>query len=290
MKRILIAVVGLLVCAGSALAQTGSADTSKLSEDLIYSVNRTPEHTFDTARAVEVITVDDLWRKSGLTLADVLVDEAGFIKYRTNQYSSAGLLRGLIGKQVLILIDGVKVNNALYGDTPNMDLIDLSQVERIEIVRGVVSVLGTESLGGAINIITRKGPQGDTVLGGTLTTRYSSAAHVFSTPVQLYGQAGKVRYAASANYLRAGEMEGGKTVGVQHFTDFNQEAANLSLQYLLSADKTLSLAYHGAQLDDAKSFGNMSNKTSSTTSRPPIASSWEASPIRTSPAAAGPTR
>jgi hemoglobin/transferrin/lactoferrin receptor protein len=141
MKRIVIAAVGLLVVASRVFAQTESADTSKLSEDLIYSVNRTPEHTFDTARAVEVITIDDLWRKSGLTLADVLVDEAGFIKYRTNQYSSAGLLRGLIGKQVLILIDGVKVNNALYGDTPNMDLIDLSQVERIEIVRGVVSVL-----------------------------------------------------------------------------------------------------------------------------------------------------
>jgi outer membrane receptor protein involved in Fe transport len=262
MKRFVIAVAGLLLFAGSVLAQTETADTSKLSEDLIYSVNRTPEHTFDTARAVEVITIDDLWRKSGLTLADVLVDEAGFIKYRTNQYSSAGLLRGLIGKQVLILIDGVKVNNALYGDTPNMDLIDLSQVERIEIVRGVVSVLGTESLGGAINIITRKGPQGDQVFGGTLTTRYSSAANVFSTPVQLYGQAGKFRYAASMNYLKADEMEGGKDVGVQHFTDFNQKAANFNVQYLLSADKTLSFGYHGAQIDDAKSFGNMNNNTS----------------------------
>jgi outer membrane receptor protein involved in Fe transport len=262
MKRIVIAVVGLLAAASSVLAQTESTDTSKLSEDLIYSVNRTPEHTFDTARAVEVITIDDLWRKSGLTLADVLVDEAGFIKFRTNQYSSAGVLRGLIGKQVLILIDGVKVNNALYGDTPNIDLIDLSQVERIEIVRGVVSVLGTESLGGAINIITRKGPQGDQVFGGTLTTRYSSAANVFTTPVQLYGQAGKVRYAASVNYLHAGETEGGENAGVQHFTDFNQKAANLSLQYLLSADKTVSFAYHGAQIDDAKSFGNIVNHTS----------------------------
>ena len=262
MKRIVIAAMGLLVVASSVFAQAGSADTSKLSEDLIYSVNRTPEHTFDTARAVEVITIDDLWRKSGLTLADVLVDEAGFIKYRTNQYSSAGLLRGLIGKQVLILIDGVKVNNALYGDTPNMDLIDLSQVERIEIVRGVVSVLGTESLGGVINIITRKGPQGDKVFGGTLTTRYSSAANVFSTPVQVYGQAGKVRYAASLNYLHAGETEGGEGAGVQHFTDFNQKAANFSVQYLLSADKTLSFAYHGAQIDDAKSIGNLVNNSS----------------------------
>jgi hemoglobin/transferrin/lactoferrin receptor protein len=262
MKRILIAVAGLLVCAGSVLAQDQSADTSKLSEDLIYSVNRTPEHTFDTARAVEVITIDDLWRKSGLTLADILVDEAGFIKYRTNQYSSAGLLRGLIGKQVLILIDGVKVNNALYGDTPNMDLIDLSQVERIEIVRGVVSVLGTESLGGAINIITRKGPPGDKVFGGTLTTRYSSAADVFSTPVQVYGQAGKVRYAASVNYLEAGDTEGGEDVGVQRFTDFNQKAANFNVQYLLSADKTFSFAYHGVQIDDAKAFSNLLNNSS----------------------------
>lgn len=263
MKRIVIAVAALVVSATGVLAQTQpAADTSKLSEDLIYSVNRTPEHTFDTARGVEVITVDDLWRKSGMTLADILVDEAGFIKYRSNQYASAGLLRGLIGKQVLILLDGVKVNNALYGDTPNMDLIDLSLVERIEIVRGVVSVLGTESLGGVINIITRKGPPGGTSFGGTLTMRYSSAADAFSTPAQVYGQMGRLRYAGSVNYLRAGEMEGGDGVGVQRFTDFNQKAGNINLQYLVSADKTLTFAYHGAQIDDAKSFSNLSTNTS----------------------------
>ena len=262
MKQTVIAAAVLLGIASSMFGQTQPADTSKLSEDLIYSVNRTPERTFDTARAVEVINIDDLWRKGGMTLADVLIDEAGFIKYRANQYSSAGLLRGLIGKQVLILIDGVKVNNALYGDTPNMDLIDLSQVERIEIVRGVVSVLGTESLGGAINIITRKVPPGGTSFGGTLTTHYSSAAGAFSTPVQMYGQAGKLRYVGSLNYLRAGDVQGGGGVAVQHFTDFNQKAGNVNLQYLVSADKTLNFAYHGTQIDDAKSFSSLSTNTS----------------------------
>jgi len=262
MKRFVTAIAAILIIGVSAAAQTQPTDTSKLSEDLIYSVNRVPEHTFDTARAVEVITIDDLWRKNGLTLADVLIDEAGFIKYRVNQYTSSGVMRGLIGKQVLLLIDGVKVNNALFGDTPNLDLIDLSQVERIEVVRGVVSVLGTESLGGVINVITRKTAPGGVRFGGTMTMRYSSAADAFSTPIQFYGQGEKFRYTASVNYLRAGEVEGGEGVGVQRFTDFNQKAGNLNLQYLLSSDKTLSLAYHGTQIDDAKSAGLRAANTS----------------------------
>src|SRR6185295_20041667 len=38
------------------------AETARLSENLIYSVNRTPERPFDTARSVEVITSDEIAR------------------------------------------------------------------------------------------------------------------------------------------------------------------------------------------------------------------------------------
>ena len=176
MKKGVVLSMIALCFAVAAVAADGPVDRSKLSNELIYSVNRTPERPFETARAVEVITAEDIWRSNAMSLSDILLEAPGFLKYRTTQASVTGVVRGLVGRQVLILIDGVKVNDTLSGDVPNFDLIDVSQVERIEIVRGVVSVLGTESLGGVINIITKRAPGDGQAVGGTIGARFSSAA------------------------------------------------------------------------------------------------------------------
>ncbi|HEX7153363.1 MAG TPA: TonB-dependent receptor [Thermoanaerobaculia bacterium] len=227
-------------------------DARALSEHLIYSVNRVPERTFDTARAVEVITREEIWRKNATSLSDILSDETGFVKYRTSSSNAAPVVRGLLGRQVLVLIDGVKVNNALYGDTPNLDLIDISQIERIEIVRGAVSVFGTESLGGVINIITRKGSSTSGNFGASLGMQYSSAAEAFSTPFQVYGQSEKMRWIVGANYQSFGEMRGGEGVGTQRFTDYSQRSAHLGFDYFVSTEKTLTFSYRGSEQDDVR--------------------------------------
>ena len=53
---------------------------------------------------------------------------------------------GSLNRQVMILVDGVKINNATWRaasrSKEQLNLIDTSSIERIEIVRGVVSVLG----------------------------------------------------------------------------------------------------------------------------------------------------
>lgn len=266
-----IVTILILICsAAAALAQSQPADTSKLSEDLIYSVNRTPERPFETARAVEVITIDDIWRKNGMTLSDVLIDEPGLIKYRASQSTGTPLIRGLVGSQVLVLVDGVKLNNSLAGTITNLDMIDLSQVERIEIVRGVVSVLGTESLGGVINIITRKGAPAGTSLGGTLGFRYSSTDSAFSAPVEVYGRGDHYRFAAGGNVLRFGDVRGGGNVGTQPFTSYESKAGHLSAQYLMSSDKTLGVSYQMLQQNDVKSAISLSTKSSSFNLQTPL--------------------
>jgi outer membrane receptor for ferrienterochelin and colicin len=246
-------------------------DRAKLGNGLIYSVNRTPERPFETARAVEVITAEDIWRSNAMSLTDILLEAPGFLKYRTTQSSVTGVVRGLVGRQVLILIDGVKVNDTLSGDVPNLDLIDVSQIERIEIVRGVVSVLGTESLGGVINIITRRAPGDGKAIGGTLGARFSSAANAFSSPISVHGQSDNFRWIAGVDYQRFGEMEGGKGVGVQKLTDYTQRATNLGFDSFVSADKMFSFSYHASEQQDVKSpptmLAGLSLKTMVTPSR-----------------------
>ena len=263
MRSVVTSIVITLLLAGSAFAQTAgnnSAEATKLSEGLIFSVSRIPERPFETARAVRVITREEIWRKNATSLSDILSDEPGFLKYRTSAAGASPLLRGMVGRQIMLLIDGVKVNNAIAGDTPNMELVDVSQIERIEIVRGVVSVLGTESLGGVINIITRKGA--GSAIGGSVSLQYSSAAEAFSTAMQLQGAGEHFRWNAGANLQQFDDVRGGGNIGVQPYTGYDQRAAHLSADYFLSSDKTISVSYRGVDQADVRSNGSLASGSS----------------------------
>ena len=86
---------------------------------LVYSVNRTPERPFDTARAVQVITAEDIWRKNARTVPELLMNETGLFVQQTNYGGGSPVIRGLMGKQVVILLDGVRINNATFRFGPD---------------------------------------------------------------------------------------------------------------------------------------------------------------------------
>src|SRR4029077_21223301 len=167
---------------------------------------------------------------------------------------AALVIRGLSGNQVMIMIDGVKVNDALWhaasASKEQLNLIDVSMIERIEVVRGVVSVLGTESLGGVVNIITRRGPDSNTALGGSIGTRFASGDHSIGVPLQLFGQSEKLRYTAGGTYFDSGNLRAGGDIGTQKFTDYKSNALHGSIDYFLSADKTLSAGYQSVNETD----------------------------------------
>jgi hemoglobin/transferrin/lactoferrin receptor protein len=92
------------------------------------------------------------------------------------------VIRGLSSNRILVLVDGQRLNNSresteFAGIQPS--LVDLSQVERIEVLRGPGSVLyGSDAIGGVINIITKQAEfsgQGFT-LGGAVNLAYGTAA------------------------------------------------------------------------------------------------------------------
>lgn len=237
-------------------ADESLAETSRLSQDLIYSVNRSPERTFDTARSVEVITAEEIQRRAGRGLADILAETAGVHVRRALVSGGAAVVRGLAGNQVLILVDGVKLTNGTWGSVSAdyLNLVDVSQIERVEIVRGVVSVLGTESLGGTINIITKKGPPAADVVTGTVGVRYATADESTSLPLTLMGQSGKFRYSAGVTMRDLNDLRGGDSIGAQGVSGYNERSGFASAQYLLSPEKTLSAAYSDMKQGDLRAI------------------------------------
>jgi len=106
-------------------------------------------------RSEEVITREEIARLPARTIADVLDDALGVEIMGRSPAQADIAMRGSSTTQVLVLVDGVRVND-LQTEHANLDLaIPLADVERVEILRGSGSTLyGPDAAGGVVNIIT----------------------------------------------------------------------------------------------------------------------------------------
>jgi hemoglobin/transferrin/lactoferrin receptor protein len=243
---------------GTPAAAVNASETTPVRPDderarLVYSVNRTPERPFDTARAVQVITAEDIWRKNARTVPELLMNETGIFVQQTNYGGGSPIVRGLMGKQVVILLDGVRINNATFrfGPLQYLNTIDVNAVDRIEIVRGGESVLGSDSLGGLVNIILKKGPAAGSrqALGGTVAARLATEDSSGAAHAEIFGKIEKLRYTIGSTFRQTGDVEAGGTRGLQREAAYDEWAAAMSAEYAMSPARTLSVRYHTLEQD-----------------------------------------
>jgi hemoglobin/transferrin/lactoferrin receptor protein len=234
-----IAVAGAIL---TLLATSARSQTNEL--ELIYSVNRTPEPVFETARATEVITQEEIRRQNARTLPELLM-MAGVFVQQTNYAGGSPIIRGLMGKHVLILVDGARLNNATYrfGPLQYLSTIDIDSVERVEIVRGVGSVLAS-AMGGIINVITKKGPPfgTDNPLGGAVSSRYSSADDSVTGRAEGFATSGRHRLYGGFTYRRSGDAMAGGDIGRQD-TGYDEIAGDASAELKVGDYSTVSAGY-----------------------------------------------
>lgn len=155
-----------------ALPLAAQAPVTRL-DDLQVTATRTPSPLARVPAAVTVLQGDDLRRQGLIFLADALREVPGASVVQNGSYGAVQslFLRGGESDYVKVLVDGVPLNNP--GGSLNLANLPLDDVERIEIVRGPVSVLhGSDAMSGVIQVFTRRGgerPAGDLAWrGGTL--------------------------------------------------------------------------------------------------------------------------
>ena len=143
------------------------SDTTIVLEDVVVTATRSEISLEDSPVPTEVITKDEIQQLNLITMDDLLKVKGFFVA----PVKSGGFqLRGLSSEYVLIMIDGVPVAGRESGalDVSN---INLSNVERVEIVKGSMSALwGNHAIGGVINIITKKSSKNSLVVN----TQYGS--------------------------------------------------------------------------------------------------------------------
>ncbi len=112
----------------------------------------------ENSRTISIITAQDIKNSAAVNLADVLQQVAGVdIRRRGTGGSQADLyIRGGGFDQTLLLIDGIKMDDAQTGHHTMNAALPIELIERIEIVKGPAArVFGQNAFTGAINIVTK---------------------------------------------------------------------------------------------------------------------------------------
>ncbi len=161
-KRILRISALVLLMTTVAMAQEKQSSKENLLDEVVISDTKFAQSKEKSGKVITKITQEDLLKKSGQNVAQVLSTAVG-VEINGNQSANGKNLgyyiRGGKNRQVLVLIDGIPVTDA-SGISLEYDLrlIPVDQVESIEIMKGASSTLyGTGAASGIINITLKKG-------------------------------------------------------------------------------------------------------------------------------------
>lgn len=195
----------------NALAQTTPADSARSLNEVTVFGSRLNQVSGQTGRYVTVVPGRVLSQYPVASLDDLLrLLPAMEVQSRGNFGTQADItLRGSTFNQVLILLDGMRLNDPLTGHFAGYLPITPAEIEQIEVVRGPGAALyGPDAVGGFVNIVTKtfaatKHPDGVELAGTFLAGEYD----LKSTNAGFYGQEKGLRLAGGIlNNTASGQL------------------------------------------------------------------------------------
>jgi hemoglobin/transferrin/lactoferrin receptor protein len=153
------------------LAQTGLSNANskvlpKALEIITVTTERLNRNVLDTPYSVYKLDEGDIANVAYRTTADMFRDIPGAMVQKTGHGQGSPFLRGFTGFQNLFLIDGIRLNNAIFRSGPNQywNTVDPLSLNKLEVVMGPSSALfGSDGIGGTVNAITKDPSMGDVI-------------------------------------------------------------------------------------------------------------------------------
>ncbi|WP_114778808.1 TonB-dependent receptor [Botryobacter ruber] len=137
--------------------QVGLAQRSQSIEEVVVTAGKFTQQRQLVPQQVTVLKAKEIGFMSQPTTADLLQQTGEVLVQKSQLGGGSPVVRGFEANKVLLVVDGVRMNNAIYrgGHLQNVITLDNSMLERVEIVQGPGSVIyGSDALGGVLHFRT----------------------------------------------------------------------------------------------------------------------------------------
>jgi len=193
--------------------------------EVVVSYNRWEDNKMESPNRIEKISVKNLAFQNPQTAADLL----GMSGYAFIQKSQLGggspMLRGMAANRVLLMIDGVRMNTAIFrsGNLQNVISLDANAMDAAEIIFGPGSVIyGSDAIGGVMSFSTLNpkfsgATNNKPVLSGNAMTRFSSANTENTAHLDINVGFRKWAFTSSFTHSNYGDLRSGSVGGVNYF-------------------------------------------------------------------------
>jgi vitamin B12 transporter len=138
------------------------ADSDNQIEEVVVSASLLPIAAKRSANAITVIDSEQIRLSAALSVSDLLRDVPGLAVSQSGPLGSMIDIRsrGSESNHMVVLVDGIEVNDPSQDDKLNWGTFSATDIERIEVIRGPQSSLrGSDAIAGVINIITANANQ-----------------------------------------------------------------------------------------------------------------------------------
>lgn len=200
-------------------AQTEVKDSIKKSVDLdeiVVTINKTEEMKRQVAAQISVITSKQIQFDNPQTSADILANTGQIMVQKSQQGGGSPVIRGFEASRVLLVVDGVRMNNLIYrgGHLQSVITLDPSMLDKVEVYFGPSStVYGSDALGGTIHFMTKKprlDETGKKMLTVNAMQRFSSVNKASSTNINFNLGSKKFASLTSLSHNSFGDLRMGK--------------------------------------------------------------------------------
>ncbi|MBC7486431.1 MAG: TonB-dependent receptor [Cytophagaceae bacterium] len=133
-------------------------ESNTAADEVIVSASKFEENKKDVAQQVQVIKASELSFMNQQTTAEVLQQSGNVLVQKSQLGGGSPIIRGFEANKVLIVVDGVRMNNAIFrgGHLQNVLSMDNTILDRTEILFGPGSVVyGSDALGGVMHFYTK---------------------------------------------------------------------------------------------------------------------------------------
>ncbi|NJO03611.1 MAG: TonB-dependent receptor plug domain-containing protein, partial [Bacteroidia bacterium] len=236
-----------------------------LNKEIIVSAQRSESASLRRPEAVSVLSGQQLRQYAPRSTPEALIGTTGVWMQKTNHGSGSPFIRGLTGNQTLLVVDGIRLNNATFRYGPNQYLNTVSPLSlaQIEVIRGAGSVAyGSDALGGVVHLRTRS-PQfseSQSRLVGSLYAKYMNEDMEQSTRAELEWGSRRWAILSGISLHHFGDLVAGGDLGTQAPSAYTEVAGDIKIRGRIGQNQIFTVAYQHVHQRDVPRYDQVAQR------------------------------